>query len=60
MFCNVDALVCVPGASFLGDCSKLPAKSLLFFSLRLRLVSSLPCRKSVPLVRRERGQTALS
>lgn len=42
MFCNVDTLVCVPGASFLSDCSKLPRKSLLFFSLRLRLVPSLP------------------
>lgn len=41
MFCNVDTLVCVPGASFLSDCSKLPTKSLLLFSLCTRLVSSL-------------------
>lgn len=41
MFCDVDTPVCVPGASSLSDCSKLPTKSPLFFSLRLRLVSSL-------------------
>lgn len=42
MFCNVNTLVCVPGAPFLSDCSKLPTKSPLLFSPRLRLVSSLP------------------
>lgn len=31
MFCSVDTLVGVPGASFLSDCSKLPRKPLLFF-----------------------------
>lgn len=46
----------VPGASFLSDCSKLPTKCLLFFSLCLRLVSSL-CACGFE---RERGQTALS
>lgn len=42
MFCSGDTLVCVPGAFFLSDCSKLPRKSCLFFSLHPRLMSSLP------------------
>ena len=59
MFCNVNTLVCIPETSFLSDCSKSPKKSPLLSPPKTSVFSP-PCRKSVPVVRRERGQTALS